>query len=145
MNLTFETARAQSELFTFQCSQWELIWNSQLIGRYKEMSPGESYDIHPPTTLLGQLQLTFLRFQLYQVTLLIAPPTTLPQQLQFTFLIFSALPGNSANWPPHTTTLPGQLQLTFLRFQLYQVTLLIYIQIPKTDMRKSQFYLGTYI
>ena len=43
MNLTFETARAQSELFTFQCSQWELIWNSQLIGRYKEMSPGESY------------------------------------------------------------------------------------------------------
>ena len=43
VNLTFETARAQSELFTFQCSQWELIWNSQLIGRYKEMSPGESY------------------------------------------------------------------------------------------------------
>ena len=23
--------------------QWELIWNSQLIGRYKEMSLGESY------------------------------------------------------------------------------------------------------
>ena len=43
MNLTFETGRAQSELFAFQCSQWELIWNSQLIGRYKEMSPGESY------------------------------------------------------------------------------------------------------
>ena len=43
MNLTFETARAQSELFAFQCGQWELIWNSQLIGRYKEMSPGESY------------------------------------------------------------------------------------------------------
>ena len=39
----FETARPQSELFAFQCSQWELIWNSQLIGRYKEMSPGESY------------------------------------------------------------------------------------------------------
>ena len=39
----FETARAQSELFAFQCSQWELIWNSQLIGRYQEMSPGESY------------------------------------------------------------------------------------------------------
>ena len=39
----FETARAQSELFAFQCSQWELIWNSQLIGRYKEMSSGESY------------------------------------------------------------------------------------------------------
>ena len=39
----FETARAQSELFDFQWSQWELIWNSPLIGRYKEMSPGESY------------------------------------------------------------------------------------------------------
>ena len=38
-----ETARAQSEPFAFQCSQWELIWNSQLIGRYKEMSPGEFY------------------------------------------------------------------------------------------------------
>ena len=43
----FETGRAQSELFAFQCSQWELIWNSQLIGRYKEMSPGESYNIPP--------------------------------------------------------------------------------------------------
>ena len=43
MNLTFETGRAQSEHFAFQCGLWELIWNSQLIGRYKEMSPGESY------------------------------------------------------------------------------------------------------
>ena len=43
MNLTNETARAQSELFAFQCGQRELIWNSQLIGRYKEISPGESY------------------------------------------------------------------------------------------------------
>ena len=42
-NPPFETGRAQSELFTFQCGQWELIWNSQLIGRYKEMSPGKSY------------------------------------------------------------------------------------------------------
>ena len=42
-NPPFETGRAQSELFTFQCGQWELIWNSQLIGRYQEMSPGESY------------------------------------------------------------------------------------------------------
>ena len=47
--------------------------------------------------------------------------------------------------PPTLQHMQGQLQLTFLRFQLYQVTLLIYIQIPKTDMRKSQFYLGTYI
>ena len=51
----FETARAQSELFAFQCGQWELIWNSQLIGRYKGMSPGESYDI-PPTLKLPQLR-----------------------------------------------------------------------------------------
>ena len=43
MNLTFETARAQSELFAFQCGQWLPIWNSELIGRYREMSPGESY------------------------------------------------------------------------------------------------------
>ena len=33
-----ETARAQSELFTFQCGQWEQMRNSQVIGRYKEMS-----------------------------------------------------------------------------------------------------------
>ena len=32
----FKTARAQSELFIFQCDQWEPIWNSQLIGKYKE-------------------------------------------------------------------------------------------------------------
>ena len=32
----FETARAQSELFTFQCCQWEPIRNSQLIRKYKE-------------------------------------------------------------------------------------------------------------
>ena len=34
----FETARAQSELFTVQCHQWEPIQNSQLIRKYKEMS-----------------------------------------------------------------------------------------------------------
>ena len=38
-----ETGRAQSEHFAFQCSQWKLIWNSQLIRRYREMSPVESY------------------------------------------------------------------------------------------------------
>ena len=43
MNLTFETARAQSELCAFQFGQWAPIRNSQIIGRYKEMSPGESY------------------------------------------------------------------------------------------------------
>ena len=55
-----ETGRAQSELFTFQCGQWELIWNSQLIGRYKEMSPGESYDIPPPTLKLPELRVNSL-------------------------------------------------------------------------------------
>ena len=43
MNLTFETARAENELFTFQYSKWLPIRNSQIIGRYQEMSPGESY------------------------------------------------------------------------------------------------------
>ena len=38
----FKTARAQSQLYTFQSSANEhLIQNSQIIGRYKEMSPGE--------------------------------------------------------------------------------------------------------
>ena len=37
-SLPFETARALSELFTVQCDQWEPIWNSQLIGKYKEKS-----------------------------------------------------------------------------------------------------------
>ena len=61
----FETARAQSELFTFQCSQWELIWNSQLIGRHKEMSPGESYDI-PPQFETGRAQSELFTFQCSQ-------------------------------------------------------------------------------
>ena len=34
----------QSTEWAFQCGQWELIWNSLLIERYKEMSPGESYN-----------------------------------------------------------------------------------------------------
>ena len=63
VNLTFETARAQSELFAFQCSLWELIWNSQLIGRYKEMSPGESYDIPlSPSLELAELRVNCLLF-----------------------------------------------------------------------------------
>ena len=33
----FETARALSQLYAFQCSQWVPIWNSQIIGRYKEI------------------------------------------------------------------------------------------------------------
>ena len=51
-------ARAQSDLFAFQCGQWELIWNSQLIGRYNEMSPGESEGIPPHfDTARGQSEL----------------------------------------------------------------------------------------
>ena len=33
----FKTTRAQNELFTFQCDQWEPIQNSQLIRIYKEI------------------------------------------------------------------------------------------------------------
>ena len=41
----FETARFTEWTLCFSMhGQWELIWNSQLIGRYKEMSPGESYN-----------------------------------------------------------------------------------------------------
>ena len=32
-----ETARALSELYTWQCGQWAPIWNSQIIGIYKEI------------------------------------------------------------------------------------------------------------
>ena len=57
----FETARSHSELFAFQFSLLELIWNSQLIGRYKEMSPGDSYDIPPSSSLkLAELRVNSL-------------------------------------------------------------------------------------
>ena len=42
-------------------SESELIWNSQLIGRYKEMSPGESYNI-PPRLKLAKLRVNSLLF-----------------------------------------------------------------------------------
>ena len=46
----FETARAESKLFAFQCGQWEPIQNSQQIGRYKEMSVWHQVHltIYPP-------------------------------------------------------------------------------------------------
>ena len=36
--------------FFFQCSQWEHIWNSQLIGKYKEMSVWHQVNLtkYPP-------------------------------------------------------------------------------------------------
>ena len=37
MDPPFETARALSELYILQCGQWAPIWNSQIIGRYKEI------------------------------------------------------------------------------------------------------------
>ena len=43
-------------------SQWELIWNSQLIGRYKEMSPGDSYNIPPPVWKLAELRVNSALF-----------------------------------------------------------------------------------
>ena len=33
----YETVRALSDLYAFQCSQWAPIRNSQIIGRYKEI------------------------------------------------------------------------------------------------------------
>ena len=33
----FETASEQSDLFTVLCGQWDSIWNSQLIRKYKEI------------------------------------------------------------------------------------------------------------
>ena len=33
----FETARVLSNLYAFQYGQWAPIWNSQIIGRYKEI------------------------------------------------------------------------------------------------------------
>ena len=37
MNPPIETARALNDLYTFECSQWVPIRNSQIIGRYKEI------------------------------------------------------------------------------------------------------------
>ena len=42
--------------------QLDLIWNSKLIGRYKEMSPGESYNI-PPSLKTGRAQSELFAFQ----------------------------------------------------------------------------------
>ena len=41
MDPPFETARALSDLYAFQYSQWAPIQNSQIIGRYKEITAGE--------------------------------------------------------------------------------------------------------
>ena len=145
MNLTiyppwFETGRAQSELFVFQCGQWELIWNSQLIGRYKEMSPGESYDI-PPHFETGRAQSELFAFQCSQWELIwnsqligryreMSPGESYGQweliwNSQLIGRYKEMSPGESYDIHPSSTTLPGQLHLTFLRFQLYQVKLLI--------------------
>ena len=97
MNLTFKTARAQSELFAFQCSQWELIWNSQLIGRYKEMSPGESYDI-PPQVDTGRAQSELFAFQCGQWKLI------WNSQLIGRYKEMS--PGESYDIPPQLLKLP---------------------------------------
>ena len=50
-SLPFETARALSELYTFQCSQWVPIRNSQIIGRYKEMSVWHQVKLMNPPSL----------------------------------------------------------------------------------------------
>ena len=91
----FETGRAQSELFAFQFGQWELIGNSQLIGRYKEMSPGESYDI-PPQFETGRAQSELCTFQCSQWELIWS------SQLIGRYKEMS--PGESYNIPPHYNT-----------------------------------------
>ena len=61
---SLETTRAQSELFAFQCGQWEPIRNSQLIGRYKEMSMWHQVNlmIYPPLeTARAQSELFFFQ------------------------------------------------------------------------------------
>ena len=59
-----ETARALSELYTWQCCQWAPIQNSQIIGIYKEIPvywelrahfqiyQGKSWDLPPPGKLV---------------------------------------------------------------------------------------------
>ena len=55
MDPPFKTAWAQSELFTFQCDQWEPIWNSQLIGKYKDVSFTQvKLMIYPPCLKLPE-------------------------------------------------------------------------------------------
>ena len=84
------------------------------------MSPGESYNIPPTTTLPGQLQLTFLIFQLYQ-TLLIDPPSphyNTGMTTTVNISQISALPGDTADIYTDTkkryeekSVLPGYLHL----------------------------------
>ena len=77
-----ETAIALSELYTFQCCQWEPIRNSQLIRKYKEI-PVHRENIEtkdrwtPPTKAHchDNNSYNFSDFQLYHVTLPIDPPS----------------------------------------------------------------------
>ena len=66
-----ETARALSELYTWQCGQWAPIQNSQIIGIYKEIPvywelrahfqiyPGKSSDLPPPPVKLVEHWVNF--------------------------------------------------------------------------------------
>ena len=95
-------------------------------------------------------------FRFTWVNLMMNPPgITLPWQLQITFLRFSALQGNTADWPPisycsYSCTLsllrniqrPIVKQISFTATCSGMPYIYIYIQIPKTDIRKSQFYPG---
>ena len=90
--------------------QWELIWNSQLIGRYKEMSPCESYDIPPPQFETGRAQSELFAFQCGQWELI------WNSQLIGRYKEMS--PGESYDIPPQVDT--GRVQSELFAFQCGQ-------------------------
>ena len=75
------TARALSELYTWQCSQWVPIQNSQIIGIYKEIPVHKEIRVQSSFSDLPPLphchvdnSYNFSDCQLYQVTLPIDSP-----------------------------------------------------------------------
>ena len=94
-------------IFAFQCGQWELIWNSQLIGRYKEMSPGE-FMIYFET---GRAQSELFTFQCGQWELI------WNSQLIGRYKEMS--PGESYDIPPPFET--GRAQSELFTFQCSQL------------------------
>ena len=80
----FETVRAQTELFASQCGQWETIWNSQLIGRYKEMSVWHQVNLMIyPSQEISQRTEWSLHCSMLSLTLKAryTPPGSLEQQI----------------------------------------------------------------
>ena len=93
MDPPVKTARALSQLYTFQWHQWEAIWNGQLIRKYEGIPVhikhtqisflSKSWAIHiygrqmnptPYQTFMTTLQIKFSDCEIYQVTPMIDPP-----------------------------------------------------------------------